>query len=80
MQNIFKNFYYKELLWKAPEHLRQPDLKPTKEGDIYGAGIIMQEIVTRGLPFNAERQKMEVEGKYSLRILFEKNLNKCRIL
>ncbi|XP_072048290.1 atrial natriuretic peptide receptor 1-like [Amphiura filiformis] len=47
-------------LWKAPEHLREPDLNPTKEGDIYGGGIIMQEIVYRGLPFNAERQQMEV--------------------
>ena len=55
-------FFFVELLWKAPEQLRQPELKPTKEGDVYGAGIIMQEIVTRGLPFDTERQKMEVKG------------------
>ena len=43
--------------------LRQPILIPTKEGDIYGTGIIMQEIVTRGLPFEVERQRMDVKGK-----------------
>ncbi|XP_072050159.1 atrial natriuretic peptide receptor 1-like [Amphiura filiformis] len=51
-----------KLLWKAPEYVRQPALKPTKEGDIYGTGIIMQEIVTRGLPFDTERQNMDVSG------------------
>ncbi|XP_038058318.1 atrial natriuretic peptide receptor 1-like isoform X2 [Patiria miniata] len=43
-------------LWKAPEYLRQPSKAPTKEGDIYAIGIIMQEVVTRGLPFDQERR------------------------
>ena len=57
-----------ELLWRAPELLRDPDAKPTKEGDIYSAGIIIQEIVLRSGPFEKEKSHMEVSG---LCIFFE---------
>ncbi|XP_065164768.1 retinal guanylyl cyclase 2 isoform X3 [Atheta coriaria] len=43
----------KELLWTAPELLRQPSLQKTgtPSGDVYSFGIIMQEVVVRGEPF-----------------------------
>ncbi|XP_071788533.1 atrial natriuretic peptide receptor 1-like [Asterias amurensis] len=47
--------YLKKLLWNAPELLRAPTKnKPTREGDIYSVGIIMQEVVMRGPPFENE--------------------------
>ena len=44
------------MLCKAPEQLRNPNIAPTKEGDIYSVGIIIQEVVIRGLPFEHERR------------------------
>ena len=42
-----------DLLWTAPELLRQPSLrkKGTQAADVYSFGIIMQEVVVRGEPF-----------------------------
>ena len=40
-----------ENLWTAPEHLYNRDFPRSKAGDVYGFGIILQEIVTRNLPF-----------------------------
>ena len=34
----------------------------TKEGDIYSAGIIIQEIMTRSEPYQSERSQMDIEG------------------
>ena len=48
------SFYCTELLWNAPEQLRNSTKKLTKEGDIYAVGIIMQEVVIRGPPFEQE--------------------------
>ncbi|CAK9802664.1 Retinal guanylyl cyclase 2 [Anthophora quadrimaculata] len=43
----------RDLLWTAPELLRQPNLRKrgTQAGDVYSFGIIMQEVVVRGEPF-----------------------------
>uniref|UniRef100_A0A8C3B5M1 Guanylate cyclase n=1 Tax=Cairina moschata TaxID=8855 RepID=A0A8C3B5M1_CAIMO len=42
-----------ELLWTAPELLRDPDMrrKGTIKGDIYSFAIILQEVVVRGPPY-----------------------------
>ncbi|XP_063004744.1 retinal guanylyl cyclase 2 isoform X1 [Melospiza melodia melodia] len=42
-----------ELLWTAPELLRDPDMcrKGTIKGDIYSFAIILQEVVARGPPY-----------------------------
>ncbi|XP_041459161.1 atrial natriuretic peptide receptor 1-like isoform X2 [Lytechinus variegatus] len=50
-----------KLLWKAPEHLRNPINPPTKEGDMYSLGIIMLEIGTRAGPFDEERKFMDTD-------------------
>ena len=52
-----------ELLWRAPELLRK--LMPpcgTPEGDVYSFGIILQEIVIRGEPYDSAQGIMEIEG------------------
>ncbi|XP_072028687.1 atrial natriuretic peptide receptor 1-like [Amphiura filiformis] len=49
-------------LWLAPEFLRKPDLPMTKEGDIYSAGIIIQEIMTRSEPFHSERSQIDIDA------------------
>lgn len=42
-----------ELLWTAPEMLRDPNLeaKGTFQGDVYSFAIIMQEVISRCAPF-----------------------------
>ena len=42
-----------ELLWSAPEILRSTDkvLPGSAKGDVYGFGIILEEIILRGGPY-----------------------------
>lgn len=42
-----------DLLWTAPELLRDEDLlaRGTQKGDVYSFAIIMQEIIVRGHPY-----------------------------
>lgn len=42
-----------ELLWIAPEHLRDPfpGTKGSEKGDIYSLAIIMQEVILRVPPY-----------------------------
>jgi hypothetical protein len=42
-----------ELLWTAPEHLRDPfpGMKGSEKGDIYSLSIIMQEVILRQEPY-----------------------------
>lgn len=43
---------YNKLLWRAPEHLDgRNDLSKSQMGDVYSYGIILQEILLRGLPY-----------------------------
>ncbi|CAO4378661.1 unnamed protein product [Caenorhabditis nigoni] len=47
----------KDLLWTAPEHLRNEHNERTSEGDIYSFGIICSEILTRSSAFDMENRK-----------------------
>ena len=57
---------YLELLWTAPELLREPDPphKGTHKGDIYAYAIILQEIVLRTGPYG--EIQLEPVGKLSM--------------
>ncbi len=55
-----------EKLWCAPELLRSLVPVPTKEGDIYSMGIVMQEIITRGGPFEKETTHLTPQGMTTL--------------
>ncbi len=54
-----------EMLWTAPELLRLSEkeqiVNGTRTGDIYSLGLIIQEIVFRCLPFQAENHDPEGE-------------------
>uniref|UniRef100_A0A8C5NRA7 guanylate cyclase n=1 Tax=Junco hyemalis TaxID=40217 RepID=A0A8C5NRA7_JUNHY len=54
-----------ELLWTAPELLRDPDMcrKGTVKGDIYSFAIILQEVVARGPPYCTSELSAEVWGE-----------------
>ncbi|XP_070536703.1 atrial natriuretic peptide receptor 1-like isoform X5 [Ptychodera flava] len=50
--------YYQKQLWRAPEMLRDPNRKSSQEGDVYGFGIILQEIVQRSGPYESSSSSM----------------------
>lgn len=57
-QNFSRTLSLSDLLWTAPEHLRQTTIRDqviisigSQAGDIYSFGIIMQEVIVRGTPF-----------------------------
>ncbi|RNA44483.1 retinal guanylyl cyclase 2 [Brachionus plicatilis] len=57
-QNFSRTLNLSDLLWTAPEHLRQTTIRDqviisigSQTGDIYSFGIIMQEVIVRGTPF-----------------------------
>ncbi|KAI8062897.1 hypothetical protein BC940DRAFT_308004 [Gongronella butleri] len=50
--------YTRSLLWMAPEAVSRSPMgmyvsRPSKAGDVYSAGIIMNEIITRELPYQS---------------------------
>jgi len=53
-----------ELLWIAPELLPLTSIPgccpATQRGDVYSFGIILEEIVNRGGPYQEARQQMDV--------------------
>ncbi|CAB3396879.1 unnamed protein product [Caenorhabditis bovis] len=51
----------KELLWVAPEFLRNDSSPKTKEGDIYSFGIICSEIVSKTSAYDMENRREKVE-------------------
>jgi serine/threonine protein kinase len=50
---VFLSSFLSDLLWTAPELLRNSSLHKTgtQPADVYSFGIIMQEVVVRGEPF-----------------------------
>ena len=58
------------MLWTAPEILRMTSWCPgTQKGDVYSFGIILQEILIRGCPF--ETYDLDTEGNALLKPLPE---------
>lgn len=60
-----------ELLWTAPELLRDPDMcrKGTVKGDVYSFAIILQEVVARGPPYCTT--ELSAEGRQLLQYIFK---------
>ena len=51
----------KKRLWTAPEILKNPNNRGTKEGDVYSFSIIVQEVVLEDTPFCNSQDFMEVK-------------------
>jgi len=54
--------FSKELLWTAPELLRENNRKGTKEGDVYSFAIICCELVNRETVWNGVEREDDVDG------------------
>lgn len=53
------------MLWVAPELLPltlTPGIPATQKGDVYSFGIILEEIIIRGGPYEAASQFLEPHG------------------
>lgn len=50
---VFLSFPTKDLLWTAPELLRNPSQRKrgTFTGDVYSFAIVAQEVISRSAPF-----------------------------
>ncbi|XP_072028830.1 atrial natriuretic peptide receptor 1-like [Amphiura filiformis] len=51
-----------KLLWQAPEILRNAVVESSRESDVYSAGIVIYEIITRNEPFESERLDIGTEA------------------
>ncbi|KAH9495861.1 Nitrogen permease reactivator protein, partial [Bulinus truncatus] len=50
-----------KLMWVAPEHIRQlKRVGGSKKGDVYSFAIIMEEVMTRSVPYDSHRAFLEV--------------------
>ncbi len=64
MNASFCYFHIVELLWRAPELLRNPiPARGTQKGDVYAFGIILEEIMLRGGPYDTARATLSPRGK-----------------
>lgn len=61
---LFETFQsVSDLLWTAPELIREVDPLGTKAGDIYSFAIICSEIVTRKSAWNVEESHLDIDGE-----------------
>ncbi|KAK2147699.1 hypothetical protein LSH36_540g01016 [Paralvinella palmiformis] len=52
-----ENVHYQKLLWRAPELLRSEKFNVyTTKGDVYSFAVVLQEITSRSIPFECERE------------------------
>ncbi|KAK5969299.1 Guanylate cyclase [Trichostrongylus colubriformis] len=51
----------KDLLWSAPEHIRNGNLAGSQEGDIYSFGIISAQLVTKTKAWDLDNRKEDAE-------------------
>lgn len=52
-----------ELLWTAPELLRENNRRGTREGDVYSFAIVCTELVNRETVWNGVERDDEVDGE-----------------
>lgn len=60
------------MLWVAPELLPltvTPGTPATQKADVYSFGIILEEIIVRGGPYEAARQFLESHGSAILDLI-----------
>uniref|UniRef100_A0A158P7J9 Guanylate cyclase n=1 Tax=Angiostrongylus cantonensis TaxID=6313 RepID=A0A158P7J9_ANGCA len=50
-----------DILWVAPEHIRDPLLAPTQMGDIYSFGIICSEVITKTPAWDLQNQDYDID-------------------
>jgi serine/threonine protein kinase len=59
-----------ELLWTAPELLRDSPLREgTAPGDVFSFGIICAELVNKESPWYGEKTDTEIEGNITIKFL-----------
>ncbi|XP_059175797.1 atrial natriuretic peptide receptor 1-like [Physella acuta] len=52
-----------KLMWVAPEHIHNMErVDGSKKGDVYSFGIIMEETLTRSVPYDTQRAFLEVDA------------------
>lgn len=63
MQNFIYDLNFTELLWTAPEHIRQRSngIGASQKGDVFSFGIILQEIAMRSGPYEGNNEDAEGE-------------------
>ena len=66
------SIYVVDLLWTAPELLRELDrpVYGTQKGDVYSYGIILQEIVVKDGPYALNEPMLEPKGMFTTPISF----------
>ena len=65
---------YSDLLWKAPELLREPSAVPTIQSDVYAFGILVHELVHRRGPFGVREDghdpsEVEIKSLFTCSLL-----------
>uniref|UniRef100_A0A1I7WI73 guanylate cyclase n=1 Tax=Heterorhabditis bacteriophora TaxID=37862 RepID=A0A1I7WI73_HETBA len=63
---VFITQPFSELLWVAPEHLRNNVFNYSKEGDVYSFAIICSEIITKRAAWNHQERKESIDGVVTL--------------
>ncbi|KAK6055182.1 hypothetical protein COOONC_07315, partial [Cooperia oncophora] len=53
--------FLSDLLWSAPEHIRNGNIEGSQEGDIYSFGIISAQLVTKTRAWDLENRKEDPE-------------------
>ena len=44
--------FLSDALWTAPEHIFNENFPRSQQGDLFSYGIVLSEILTRGLPYS----------------------------
>ncbi|PIO62275.1 hypothetical protein TELCIR_16177, partial [Teladorsagia circumcincta] len=67
----------KDLLWSAPEHIRNGNIAGSQEGDIYSFGIISAQLVTKSKAWDLDNRKEDPEVAFGSRLLDRTSFGKA---